>query len=153
MWDLQNSAIEIIFRAISIYVFIFLLFRFMGKKQLGEMSSFDFVLLLIISESVSNALSGGDDSVSAGFISAFTLLGLGYLLDALAFRSKKLEKILEGEAKIIINHGKIVEKVQHREQITFAEIMETLHKEGLEKLEQVKYGILETNGNISIIEK
>ena len=51
MWDLQNSAIEIIFRAISIYVFIFVLFRFMGKKQLGEMSSFDFVLLREILES------------------------------------------------------------------------------------------------------
>ena len=153
MWDLQSSVGELVFRALAIYVFVFVLFRLIGKKQLGEMSPFDFVLLLIISESVSNALSGGDESLAAGFILAFSLLGFSYVIDALAFKSKRFEKIMDGSPAILIDHGKINEKVQRKEQITYAEILESVHKSGLEKIEDVKFGILETNGKISIIEK
>jgi len=151
MWSLQSSVGELIFRAIAIYVFVFVIFRIMGKKQLGELSPFDFVLLLIVSESVSNGLTGGDQSLTAALVCSVTLLGFSYLIDALAFKNKKFEKLMDGSPLILIKHGKVDKKIQRKEQITEAEIIATLHREGLEHLEEVKFGILETNGTISII--
>src|SRR4051812_20281814 len=122
MWQISSSIFEIIVRAICIYSAVFIIFRFIGKKQLGQMSPFDFVLLLIISESVSNGLGGEEHSIGGAVISAFTLIGMSSLIDYLTFRFKKVEAWVEGEPQFIIKNGSICEEIRVKEKITFEEI-------------------------------
>src|SRR5688500_16216273 len=105
MWELTTPWWEIVLRAFIVYVFVFTLFRLLGKKQLGQTSPFDFVLILIVSESVSNGLTGGDDSLAAALICCATLISLAYVVDWVAFKSKKIETVLDGEARILISNG------------------------------------------------
>lgn len=152
MWSLENPWWEYILRAIVIYSVVFILLRVIGKKQIGELGPFDLVLLLIISEAVSSSLTGGDNSVTAGVISVTTFIAMNYLLDTLMFKSKKVEKILDGEPMMIIENGRINEKVRQKEKITYDEIASVLREHGVTKLSDVQFAMVETNGQISIIE-
>ncbi len=153
MWILTASPFELIFRALVIYAALFILFRLAGKKQLGEMSPFDLVLILIISESVSASLSAEDSSLTAALISASTLIFLGFIMDRLAFFSKKAEKILEGDPQFVISNGRVHQQVLNREKITEDELQETMRAHGIKHLNEIDYAVLETNGKISYIRK
>jgi uncharacterized membrane protein YcaP (DUF421 family) len=152
MWSLDHPWWEYILRAVVIYTTVFFLLRVVGKKQIGELGPFDLVLLLIISEAVSNALTGGDDSLTAGLISVTSFVVMNYLIDFLTFKSKKVEKVLDGEPLMIIKEGKINEQVRRQEKITYDEISSVLREHGISKLSDVKFAMVETNGQISIIE-
>ncbi len=153
MWTMSLSFFEVVLRAGTIYAALFILFRIAGKKQLGEMSPFDLVLLLIISESVSNGLGGNDNSVTTGLISASSLVFLSFLMDRLAFRSKKIEGWLEGEAQLIIANGKVRTELMQKEKITEGELKEAIRAHGLDHMDQIQYAVLEANGKISVIPK
>lgn len=151
MWELTVPWWEPVIRGVVIYVVLFGLIRFLGKKQIGQPSPFDFILLLIISEAVSNGLVGDDHSLIGATILATTLIALNYLMDHLAFKSAKIEKFLEGEEKLLIRDGKVLEDVRKKQEITHNEIMSSLREHGLRSLDEVAIGILENNGKISII--
>lgn len=153
MWNLDHPWWEYIFRSVVIYAAVFFLLRVVGKKQIGEMSPFDLVLLLIISESVSAAITGGDNSISAGLIAVSTFICVNYTMDFLMFKSKKAEKFLEGEAQLIITDGKIVKDVCDKEKITREEIQSVLREHSIDELKDVSYAVLETNGQISVLKK
>ena len=97
MFTLTHPWWEILLRALLIFTFLHVLFRLLGKKQLGEMNPLDFVLLLIVSEAVSAGLIADEYSVTGAFISATTLIGVSFVLDKLISKSKKLEEIVEGK--------------------------------------------------------
>lgn len=153
MWQLETSWWEIIARGFFVYAVVFLLFRLMGKKQLGEMSPFDLVLLLIVSESVSPALTRDEKSLTGGAIAAATLLSISWLIDYLAFRSKKIEHWVEGTAQVVIDNGRLNQRLLNKEKITHDEIQEVLRTHHIDDIRDVRYGVLETNGKISIIKK
>ena len=153
MWMMTASPFELILRALVIYAALFVLFRLSGKKQLGEMSPFDLVLILIISEAVSASLSAEDSSVSAALISASTLIFLGYLMDRIAFYSKKAEKVLEGDPQFVISNGRIHQNILNKEKITQEELKETMRAHGFDRLDEIDYAVLETNGKISYVRK
>lgn len=153
MFHMSVSWWEPIIRALIIYVALFVMFRLAGKKQLGEMSPFDFILLLIISESVSNGLTGDDSSLPAGVICAAALVGLSSAVDRVTFHSKKAEKIIEGEPRILIANGHLSQKRLDAEKITLSELEESMRSHGIRSLDQVRYAVLETNGKISYIRK
>ncbi len=153
MWQMSTSVIETISRAAVIYGGLMILFRFAGKKQMGEMSAFDLVLLLIISESVSSSLNAQDTSLTTGLLSAATLILIGYFLDAIAYKSKKMEKLMEGEAKLIFANGKIRKNILAKERITEDELHETMRAHGIPSLQHIRYAVLESNGTISFIRK
>src|SRR5271169_1894622 len=97
MWQLTTVTWwELILRAVIIYVFLVILLRVTGKRQVGQLSPFDLVLLLVLSNAVQNAINGGDNSVLGGIISAITLVGLNYTVGLATYRSKKLEALIEG---------------------------------------------------------
>lgn len=151
MFTLEYPWWEIIVRAVSVFIFVFLLFRIIGKKQLGEMSPFDFVLLLIVSESVNGALIGQDSSLVGGWISATTLIGLSYLIDTLVFKSRKIEKLVEGEPVFVIKNGQVIQKALDEAKITSRELLKSLRENNIENVSDVKFAVLETNGNITAI--
>lgn len=153
MWELTVPWWEPVIRGTVIYFSVFILIRFLGKKPIGQPAPFDFILLLIISEAVSNALSGEDASLPAAIITASTLIGWNYLMDYLAFKSTKAEMILEGKEQLLIKDGKINEEVRRKEEITHHEIESAVREHGFLKVEEVSVGMLENNGKISIIPK
>src|SRR5690242_9953045 len=105
MFTLTTGASELILRAIIVYVLLFAVFRLGGKKHIGQMTRFDFVILLILSESVNGALIGDEKSVTGGFISAATLIALVHLVNYVTWRGKQAERIFEGVPKVLIRNG------------------------------------------------
>src|SRR3954469_4802746 len=102
---------ELILRSVLVYVFLVIILRISGKRQVGQLAPFDLVLLLVLSNAVQNAMNGGDNSVTGGLISATVLIGVNYAVGALTFRSKKLEEVIEGRPMLLIHNGKLFEDV------------------------------------------
>ena len=152
MFEISSPVLEIVLRAVLVYVGLWAIFRVTGKRQLGEMSPFDLILLLIISESVSSSLNAEEKSVPGGLISALTLVVIAYVVDYATFRSRRFEKFMESSPQVIIENGKINEKVRHSEKFTVDEIAEAIRQKGYRRIEDVRLAILETNGQISTID-
>jgi uncharacterized membrane protein YcaP (DUF421 family) len=151
MFELSESPFELIIRGVVIYFGVFVLMRFIGKKHVGELAPFDFVVLLILSETVSNAISGEDKSLTGGLISAATLLALVQAMGFIAWRSKKAERILEGAPKILVRHGTRCNDVMAQEQVTLSELLEALRRNGCTNINDVRAAVLENDGKISVI--
>src|SRR5262249_56567104 len=111
MWNITVQWWELILRSVIVYVFLLILLRLTGKRQVGQLAPFDLVLLLVLSNAVQNSMNGGDNSVQGGLISAATLVGLNYFIGLLTYRSKKLEAIIEGRPQVLIHDGKLYEDV------------------------------------------
>lgn len=153
MWSLENEWYEIVFRAVCVFTFLFVVIRFWGKKHFGELSPFDLLILLIISEAVQNALVDDEKGLPASFISIFTLLSMNALTGKLAFHFPKLEKLFDGEAKVIIKNGLIDEKLRKEETLTYNELKEAIRMQGINNYDDVAIGTIETNGKITVIKK
>src|SRR5436190_8474394 len=106
MWNMSLVWWEFVLRGIIIYVFLIILLRLTGKRQVGQLAPFDLVLLLILSNAVQNAMNGGDNSIVGGMISAVTLVGVNWLIGLVTFRSKIAERLVEGSPALLVHNGK-----------------------------------------------
>src|SRR5215467_6524319 len=150
MWLTSLPWWEFVIRGVIIYTFLILLLRITGKRQVGQLAPFDLVLLLVLSNAVQNAMNGGDNSVTGGIISATTLIVLNGLIGRLTFKSKKLERIIEGRPDILIHNGKVFAEVLERQQLTHHELNAALRAAGCSCAEEVHYAILENTGEITV---
>ena len=150
MFDLGVPWWELVIRGIVVYTAIVLLLRMTGKRQIGQLSPLDLVLLLIISNAVQNSMNGGDNSLIGGLILAVTLVGLNYLVGLVAFKSRRMENALEGRPQVLIHNGKIFEDVMLDAKLTRAELDSVLRHQGYFEIKDIKLAILETNGTVSI---
>ena len=143
---------ESVLGATSIYLFLLLLFRLSGKRTLAEVTPFDLILLLIISEATQSALVGSDDSVTNAVLLVATLVGLNVLMSEIKLRFKKTEHVLEGVPQLIVENGRLIEQTMQKERVDVDDVLDAAREaHGLERLDQVKYAVLERNGRISII--
>ena len=140
---------ELIFRAVVVYFALFVLLRFIGKKHVGEMSPFDLVVLLIISETVDASLIADDKSLVGGLVSAATLVLVVQIVGYAAWRCKPAERVIEGVPRILVRHGEVDDEVMRREQVSRAELIEALRREGHSSLRKVRFAVLENDGSIS----
>jgi|SRR5579859_5054285 len=153
MWQLSVPWWEFVLRALIVYGFLIILLRVTGKRQVGQLSPFDLVLLLVLSNAVQNAINAGDNSVLAGIISACTLVGANYITGLATYKSKKVEALIEGRPEVLIHNGKLFEDVLTREQITHHELNSALRAAGCLCPEEVQFAVLENNGAISVVAK
>ena len=153
MWTPDLPVLEKIVRAAAVYLFLLLGLRLTGKRQMGQMSSFDLVVLLIISNVLQNAMIGNDNSVLGGFIGAATILLLNYGLTRLVFSRKELERLIEGSPTLLIHNGKVIEQNLRRELLTHDELMAALRRQGILALEEVHVAVLEETGAITAVRK
>ncbi len=145
---------ESVIRAAIVYGFLMLLFRILGKRTLAEVTTFDVALLLIISEATQPGLMGQDSSLMNSMIVITTLLGLDTLIGRLCDRMPMLQQILQDTPLILIEEGKVLQDRLDKEGVDLEEIMAAARQaHGLERLEQIKYAVLERTGGISIIPK
>ncbi len=153
MWKLAQPWWEFVLRGLLVYGFLLVLLRLTGKRQVGQLATFDLVLLLVLSNAVQNSMNAGDNTVAAGYILVATLLTANGLLSWLTSRSKRAETLLEGRPQILVHNGTLDEAILASERITRHELMAAVRQAGLTDLADVRVAILETNGRINVIAK
>lgn len=145
---------ESVLRAASIYVFLLVIFRITGKHPLAQITTFDFVLMLIIGESTQQALLGNDFSVANAAIVIVTLVFLDLGFSAVKHRWPRIDRALESLPVVILEHGKPIEERMRREQIDLSEILAAARtSHGIARLDEIRFAVLERSGGISIIPK
>jgi uncharacterized membrane protein YcaP (DUF421 family) len=143
---------ESIFRAAVVYVFLLVVFRVSGRRTLSEMTMFDFILVLIVSEAVQEALIGDDRSLTNSAIVIFTLVSINIGLSMLKLNFPTLEKWLDGRPFLIVDKGVCLQDRMNKARVDKDDILEAARKShGLERLDQIKYAVLERDGHISIV--
>lgn len=145
---------DAILRAALIYAILMLLFRILGKRTLGQITTFDFVLLLIIGEATQQALLGDDFSVTNAAVVIGTLIAIDMGFGLLQQRSSGLDKFIEGLPVVLLEDGKPLQERMENSQVSLDEIRKAAREtQGLERLDQIKFAVLERSGGISIIPK
>ena len=153
MWTPELPVLEKIIRAAAVYLFLLVALRLTGKRQLGQMSSFDLVVLLIISNIVQNAMIGNDNSVTGGFIGAATILILNGAVARLVSADKGFERLIQGAPTLLIHNGKVIEQHLRRELLTRDELMGALRRQGILTIDEVHVAWLEETGGITAIKR
>jgi uncharacterized membrane protein YcaP (DUF421 family) len=141
-----------VIRAVFIYFFLLLLFNITPKRAISSLDTFDFVLLLIISEAAQNALVGENYSITHSVLIISTLVGLTIMMGWMKQRYNWFEKLLSGTPLLILENGKTFQDRMKRNQVDDTDILSAARDlQGIERLDQIKYAVLETNGSITII--
>jgi uncharacterized membrane protein YcaP (DUF421 family) len=153
MFSLGVPLVEKIFRTIIVYFALMLGLRVSGKRELAQLNPFDLIVLLMLSNTVQNAIIGDDNTVTGGILGAVTLLSVNYLIVRLVYRSPALQRIFEGEPEVLVRHGHIRRHKLERELITPEELEAAAHRQGIASLHEVEKCILEPTGTISFIER
>jgi len=145
---------DAVVRAAVTDVFLVVLFRVTGRRTLAQITTFDFVLLLIVSEATQQGLLGNDFSITNAFLVILTLIGLDLLAGGLSRRWRPLDRWLNGLPLVLVEDGKLLEDRTRKTGFQEDEILEQARaNQGIERMEQIKYAILERNGSISVIPK
>ena len=143
---------SVVFRALLVYVLLFIILRMAGKRTLGEMTAFDLVLLLIISEAVQNALLNGDHSITGSMLVVLTLVFTDVMVSLGTNQYRFFDSVINGIPLIILENGKPLRDRMKKARLQEDDILEAARKtQGLERLELLKYSVLEKDGSISII--
>jgi len=148
---LLNNYVRIIGSTAAVYLFIVLAIRLFGKKELAQLSVVDMVFILLISNAVQNAMVGPDNSLSGGLVAALTLFLLNYILKYLQYRFPRMNKLIEGDAILLVFKGKVMDEQLRKAQISVDELLETIREHGVASVKEVDLAILETDGNISVL--
>lgn len=143
---------DTVVRAAAVYLFLILILRIAGKRTLHEVTPFDVVLLLIISEATQQALLGEDFSVTAAFLVITTLVGIDVLMSLLGHRWRRLDDVLDSRPELIVDRGEVLEDRLKRHRMGEEDILEAARElQGLERLSDIKYAVLERSGALTII--
>ena len=153
MWTLAAPWHEFVVRGAFIYVFLLVVLRLTGKRQVGQLAPFDLILLLVLSNSVQNAMIGPDTSILGGCITAVTLIGMNYLVSWGTYKSKWFAGIVEGRPLRLIHDGCIDHQALNSCKLTVHELNAALRAEGVGSLENVHVAMLENTGRISVIQR
>ncbi len=153
IFDIYQPWWELILRAVVVYLFLLMLLRITGKRQVGQLAPFDLVLLLVLSNAVQNAMNAGDNSLIGGLLSASTLVGLNFAFGYATFRSKRLEGLIEGQPEVLIRDGKLYAQVMARAKLTHHELDAALRQAGCTSVDEVRCAILENNGSITVVQR
>jgi uncharacterized membrane protein YcaP (DUF421 family) len=147
------SLAEIVLRTSLVYVALLVGIRVAGKRELGQMSPFDLVVVLIIANAVQNAMVGSDTSLTGGLLAAFVLLLFNWTVGRLRLHIPWLERDLTGHATLLVNNGHFIEPNMRREGIDAEEIHMAMREHGVDEIGQVEIAILEVDGTISVVPK
>lgn len=151
LFAVRMPVAEIIVRASAVYWFLFLIFRFVIRRDIGALGIADVLLLVILADAAQNAMAGGYSTISEGFILLGTIVGWNMLLDWLAFRYRAVARFTTPRALLLVRHGRFIRSNLRRERLTRDEVMTKLREQGVAHLRQVRHAYLESDGQISVI--
>lgn len=143
-----------VLRGLAVYVLVWLLIRLSGRRTLAELTTFDFVLLLIIAEATQQALLGDDFSITNGILIVLTLIAINIGLSTVQRRWPWIGKIFNGVPMVIVRDGRPLEDLMLRARVEEEDVLEAARRlRGLERMDQIKYAVLEKSGGITVIPK
>jgi uncharacterized membrane protein YcaP (DUF421 family) len=151
LFAVRMPVAEIIVRASAVYWFLFLVFRFVLRRDIGALGIADVLLLVILADAAQNAMAGGYKTITEGFILLATIVGWNMLLDALAYRFRAVARFTTPRALLLVRHGRFMPSNLRRERLTPDEVMTKLREQGVAHLRQVRHAYLESDGQISVI--
>lgn len=150
MWSMGIPVWEFGVRALAVYLFLLVLLRIGGKRQISQLTPFDFVLMLVLSNAVQNSMNGGDNSLIGGLISAGALVVINLVVGWITRRNHKVEQVLEGHPIVLVHNGKIYQSAMDKCKLTRHELFAALRENGCENADHVHFAIFENNGTISV---
>jgi uncharacterized membrane protein YcaP (DUF421 family) len=151
LFEVRVPVAEIVIRGSAIYWFLFLVFRFVIRRDIGALGIADVLLLVILADASQNALAGEYKSITEGFILLATIIGWNMLLDWLSFRYRIVNRFTTPRALLLVRHGRFVQANLRREHLTPDEVMSKLREQGIAHLRQVRHAYMESDGQISVI--
>lgn len=143
--------VQIVLRTLVIYLVVLLGVRLSGKREVGQMTPFDLTLLLLISNSVQNAMTGPDTSLLGGIVAAATLLMVNYLVAELSGLNRRFRRVVEGSPTLLVHNGQAIESHMARERVSHDELTRALREHGIANLTDVALAVLEVDGSISCL--
>jgi len=143
--------LQIVLRTGIIYLLVLIGVRLSGKREVGQMTPFDLTLLLLLSNSVQNAMTGPDTSLAGGAVAAGTLLVLNYGVAGLSGSNRRLRRLIQGEPSLLVHDGKIIQSHMARERVSMDELHRALREHGINSCDQVALAVLEVDGSISCL--
>jgi uncharacterized membrane protein YcaP (DUF421 family) len=143
--------LQIVLRTGLIYLLVLIGVRLSGKREVGQMTPFDLTLLLLLSNSVQNAMTGPDTSLLGGAVAAGTLLLLNYLVADVSGGSRRFRRLIQGQPSLLVHDGKIIEAHLAREHVSIDELHRALREHGINGCDQVALAVLEVDGSISCL--
>lgn len=153
MFHLATPVLEKILRPILVYIFLVVVLRLAGKRELAQLNPFDLVVLLTLSNTVQNAIIGDDNSLTGGLIGAATLLLVNYIFVRYLYSHPEVDAIVEGRSDMLMEHGKLDKRKLRKDLITLPELEAAAHKQGFDSLEDVDCARIEPGGTISFTAK
>ena len=142
---------EILLRTAVIYLLVLIGVRISGKREVGQMTPFDLTLLLLLSNSVQNAMTGPDTSLAGGVVAASTLLILNYLIAGASGTNRRFRRFVEGQPSLLVHDGKVIDSHMAREHVSMDELHRALREHGISCIEQTALAVLEVDGSISCL--
>ncbi|KIO52590.1 DUF421 domain-containing protein [Flavobacterium hibernum] len=148
---IQFPYLDIIFRSVAVYFFMTIALRVFGKKELSQLNTADIILILLISNSVQNAMVGPDTSLSGGLVAALVLFVINFIIKKLTHKYKIVSDLLLDKPQVLIHNGKLDFTILSKLDISDDELKEAMREHGIEHFSDVKLAMLEIDGTISII--
>lgn len=152
MFDLSLPWWEFIARAAAVYVVLLVMVRFTGKRTVGQFTPFDLIVVMLLSEGVSNSLTGGDESLAGGLVIAATLVALDMTIAVATARSKKMDQAIQGSPVLVGRDGVIYDDILKRQRVPRSDVERALRSADCD-IEDMRMAILESDGNISILKR
>jgi uncharacterized membrane protein YcaP (DUF421 family) len=144
---------DLVLRAVALYAFVFVLMRKVGRRELSRLAPFDLVLLIVLGDAIQQGLTQDDYSVTGAIIVVSTIALLQIATSYLSFRFPLLERLFEGEPIVLVQDGEPIKRNLRRERMTAGDIAEEARMQQIESLSEVKWAVLEPNGQISFIRR
>jgi uncharacterized membrane protein YcaP (DUF421 family) len=151
VFQFSVDPLELVLRGSAVYVFLFLLLRFVLRRDVGSMGIADILLLVLLADASQNAMSGGYQTVADGFVLVATIAGWNWALDWAGYRFRAVRRFMAPAPVVLVRRGKLVRRNLRREMISVTELMARLREAGIDKLAEVKVARLEGEGDISVI--
>lgn len=146
-----HAALGIVLRTTAVYVVVLLGIRLTGKREVGQMTPFDLTLLLLLSNSVQNAMTGPDTSLIGGIVAALVLLILNYLLAEASGLNRRFRRFIQGSPTLLIHNGELITSHAAKEHVSTDEIERALREHGVSSTKDVALAVLEVDGSISVL--
>jgi len=143
--------LQIVLRTGIIYLLVLIGVRLSGKREVGQMTPFDLTLLLLLSNSVQNAMTGPDTSLAGGAVAAGTLLILNYFIAGLSGRNRRFRRVIQGQPSLLVHDGMVIEAHMVKEHVSMDELHRAFREHGIKNIDQVALSVLEVDGSISCL--
>ncbi len=151
LFGVTTSPIEIVIRGTAVYWFLFLIFRFVLRRDIGSVTIADVLVLILIADASQNAMAGEYRTLSEGALLISTIVARNYALDWASFRWPWLSRLISPPPLLLVRHGRVLQRNLQQELITTDELLSKLRSQGVEDVSKVRKAYMEPDGSISVL--